>query len=255
MASHKESSLSRQAYEQIRNNILNGVYRLGSPLSRRRLAEELGMSLIPVAEAMQQLEREGLLESRPRVGTRVKIPTPGEIRGTYYVREALESQAARLFAETATPEQHRELHALAAEVDRKAEAAQRRKTGREAALFAFERLHTRLHMRLAECTGCKELTEAIERSRVLIFNWLFAVTAKLEPLPPRWHRDLMDALATGDPLKADEAMRRHVRFRRDDVLRQFDELLADGSGRQQILRGPQRRTLARKKAGAAPEGA
>ena len=44
------------AYDRIRGKLLTGEYPLGSPLSRRRLAEELGMSLIPVSEALQKLE-------------------------------------------------------------------------------------------------------------------------------------------------------------------------------------------------------
>ena len=92
-------SLSEQAYSVIRDRILKGEIALGAPLSRRRLAAELGMSLLPVSEALQALESDGLVESRPRVGTRVCFPTVEEIRERYQVREALESQAARLYAE------------------------------------------------------------------------------------------------------------------------------------------------------------
>src|SRR5215831_3384105 len=94
-------SLSEQAYYEIRERILKGEIALGAPLSRRKLAVELGMSLLPVAEALQSLERDGLIESRPRVGTRVCLPGPDEIRERYEIREALESQAARRYAEKA----------------------------------------------------------------------------------------------------------------------------------------------------------
>src|SRR5262250_1089282 len=101
-------SLSEQAYYSIRERILKGAIPLGAPLSRRRLAAELGMSLLPVAEALQALEADGLVESRPRVGTRVCLPTAEEIRERYEVREALESQAARLYAVKATAREKRE---------------------------------------------------------------------------------------------------------------------------------------------------
>src|SRR5438477_88359 len=110
-------SLAESAYAQIRDGILSGDFPLGESLSRRRLGERLGMSLIPVAEALQRLEREGLVESRARSGTRVRIPTTEEVRGHYIVREALETQAARLFAERADVRQQRELAALARRVD------------------------------------------------------------------------------------------------------------------------------------------
>ena len=52
------------------------------------------MSFLPVSEALLRLEIEGLLESRPRAGTRVRIPSPEDVQGHYVVREALEVQAA-----------------------------------------------------------------------------------------------------------------------------------------------------------------
>src|SRR5437660_11632068 len=79
-------TLSQQAYQVIRDGILKGEFRLGAVFSRRSLAAKLGMSILPVSEALQRLENDGLVESRARVGTMVKIPTPLEIRGNYVVR-------------------------------------------------------------------------------------------------------------------------------------------------------------------------
>ena len=52
-------SLSQQAYDSIRYGILKGKFPLGAPLSRRQLAAELGISFLPVSEAIQRLESEG----------------------------------------------------------------------------------------------------------------------------------------------------------------------------------------------------
>ena len=62
-------SLARQAYEQIRDEILQGNLAVGDILSRRRLADKLNVSFLPITEALQRLETEGLVESRPRIGT------------------------------------------------------------------------------------------------------------------------------------------------------------------------------------------
>lgn len=244
------ASLADRAYEAIRRNILTGKYRLGCPVSRRRLAEELEMSLLPVAEALQRLEKEGLVESRPRVGTRVRIPTAGEIRGRYLVREALELQAARLFAQQASDKQKQKLREMARRLD--ALSAAVGETGRDhkAASLAFERLHLRYHMRIAECSKCRELIEAIERSRVLIFNWLLNMTTELEVLPPRWHQDLTEVLCSGDMPAADEAMRRHVNYRREQIIERIRSLA--GRALPPIVRGPQRRTLEKARAAGRP---
>ena len=72
-------SLSDRAYAAIREEILRGQLRPGTPLSRRRLARELGMSVLPVTDALRRLEVDGLVESRARAGTRVRVPSDADI--------------------------------------------------------------------------------------------------------------------------------------------------------------------------------
>src|SRR5579863_6596933 len=112
-----ESSLAAEAYAYIRQRILRGEIAIGQVISRRKIAVELGMSFLPVSEAFLRLEFEGLLESRPRAGTRVRIPSREDVRGHYLVREALEAEAARLFCDIATPEERSELLKLGLRVD------------------------------------------------------------------------------------------------------------------------------------------
>src|SRR6266568_2337840 len=113
----RSSTLSGEAYSAIRERILRGEVAIGQVISRRKVAAELGMSFLPVSEAFLRLEFEGLLESRPRAGTRVRIPSREDVRGHYIVREALEVQAAKLFATGATVEDRNEILKLAARVD------------------------------------------------------------------------------------------------------------------------------------------
>src|SRR6266849_620404 len=115
--SSESGSLAGEAYSVVRQRIIRGEFTIGQVISRRKLAQELGMSFLPVSEALLRLEFEGLLESRPRAGTRVRIPARQDVRGHYVVREALEVQSARLFAEMATPPERSELMKLAARVD------------------------------------------------------------------------------------------------------------------------------------------
>ena len=91
-------SLADRAYRAIRDEILRGQLGPGTALSRRRLARELGMSVLPVTDALRRLAGEGLVETRPRAGTRVRIPTERDVKELYELREALETQSARLQA-------------------------------------------------------------------------------------------------------------------------------------------------------------
>jgi DNA-binding GntR family transcriptional regulator len=212
------ASLSERAYLLIRERILKGELPLGTSLSRRKLAAELQMSLVPVAEALQRLENEELVECRPRIGTRVCLPSASEIRERYEVREALESQSARLFAQRASAEDRRDLEKQAEQMDALFNRCFAGGENDREFLFAVHQFHMQFHLRIAECTGCQALCKAIERNHVLTFNWLYDVAAHRPALPPRFHRDLMECISRGIPEEADWAMRQHVRHGLENVV-------------------------------------
>ncbi len=205
MPSELSDSLAAEAYVIVRDRILRGDLAIGQVVSRRKLAAELGMSFLPVSEALIRLEVEGLLESRPRAGTPVRIPTRQDVEGHYAVREALEVQAARIFADVATADERAELKKLAAKVD-----AMRAQPG--ASRFVYLSLHERLHRRIAECARCPALSEAIEKTHALASTWRCTGgpgPSDSEPAPRR-HQELLEVLADGTPDAAAEAMRRHI---------------------------------------------
>lgn len=201
--SQETVSLAVEAYVTLRERILRGELPIGKVISRRKIATELGMSMLPVSEALQRLEFEGLLETRPRAGTRVKIPTEQDVRGHYVVREALEVQAAKLFAEVATPQERSELQRLAARVDALSSSS-------DGDRFLYLTLHEKLHRRIAEGAHCQPLCEAIEKNQVLASTWLCIPRPTASDDPPRRHQDLVNVLVKGDPQTAAEAMRVHI---------------------------------------------
>jgi len=202
-------SLAERAYELIRENILRGKYPLGAALSRRDIARQLRMSFVPVSEALQRLEIDGLVESRPQVGTRVRIPTAEDVRERYVLREALESQSARLFAEKASCAQKKELREMAVHLD-SLYAVSSNADGDF--LHSVHAYHMKFHLQVADGADCKLLRDAIEREQVLVFNWLFDASARRKPLPAKFHSNLASALASSDVRLADHTMREHVRF-------------------------------------------
>lgn len=219
---YERSGLSEKAYLTLRDRILKGQLPLGAALSRRTLATELNMSLLPVSEALQRLESDGLVESRPRVGTRVCNPGTAEIRERYEVREALESQAARLFAARAGVREKLELQRMAENMDAMFNRCLATDDHDPDFLYAVHSYHSQLHLRIAEGANCRALQGAIERNQVLIFNWLVDVAARRPALPPTFHRDLVSGIATGSPEEADRAMRHHIRYGLDNVVRSLE---------------------------------
>jgi DNA-binding GntR family transcriptional regulator len=208
-AAGETSSLAAEAYSVVRQRIARGELVLGQAVSRRQLAAELGMSFLPVTEALLRLEFEGLLESRPRAGTRVRIPSPHDVEGNYVVRQALETQAAVLFAEVATAAERSELRRLATRVD-----ALSMKSDRS----MYVTVHLKLHHRIAECARCDALREAIERTHALAMIW-FCVMRKPSPDDsPRRHQELIEEILSGDPLRISHAVREHLAVGRRHTL-------------------------------------
>lgn len=210
-------SLSDQAYHQIRNEILSGDLMIGDLLSRRRLAERLNVSFLPVTEALRRLETEGLVESRPRIGTRVKIPSEQDIRDSYVIRMALESEAARLCAQRITAEEKQQLLSRAQHLDQLQKVAAQ-ETVVSRFMVSVHTYHMQFHMHIAELAHCPGLCRAIEREQVLIFNWLYDVAADRRVQPEQFHVTLAEALCSNDLMRADAAVRAHVGYGLDQVL-------------------------------------
>jgi DNA-binding GntR family transcriptional regulator len=216
-----DCSLSERAYLTIRDWILRNKLPLGTPLSRRQLSAELNMSLLPVSEALQRLEAEGLVESKARAGTRVKVPSRQDIWEHYVLREALECQAVRLFAQSATHEQRLGLRRMAEHLDALFNQSWTGTFSPES-LFAVHDYHVSFHMRIAESTRCQILCNAIEKSHVLVFNWIFDVAGRNQPLPETFHRDLVDGVAGTDPDVAERAMRNHISYGLEQIIKSLE---------------------------------
>jgi GntR family transcriptional regulator, rspAB operon transcriptional repressor len=221
----ESSSLASEAYSVVRQRILRGELALGQAISRRRIAQELGMSFLPVTEALLRLEFEGLLESRPRAGTRVRIPSPEDVSGHYVVREALEIQAALLCSERATAAERTDLRRLAIRVDALSMQSER-------AMYVV--VHHKLHYRIAECARCEALTEAIEKTHALTSIWFCVMRKPAITDSPTRHQDLVAAIFSGDSVAAAAAVREHLTVGRQRTLEVLEPYfrLRKASGRR-----------------------
>jgi DNA-binding GntR family transcriptional regulator len=199
--SRPPSSLAAEAYSVVRHRILRGDIGLGQVVSRRKLAAELNMSFLPVSEALLRLEFEGLLESRPRAGTRVRIPSPDDVKGHYVLREALEVVAAMRFATLASPTERAELQTLAARVDALSTQSDRP---------LYQSTHHKFHTRIAQGGRCPALVEAIEKTNALASVWFCVMRQPKSDGPPTRHQRLAEALVSGDEAHAAQAIRLHI---------------------------------------------
>lgn len=212
-------TLSAQVYESLRREILRGALAPATRLVRRDLAARLGVSPIPVAEALFRLERDGLVESKPRSGARVTPLSVEGVRNEQVLREALECESARRCAENASGSEVQALYELAGPLDALLT------DGNPRCVEGMER-HLEFHEAIARFSGFPILAEELRRVWVRRFMRLNWINATVHPVPPQWHRQLTDAIATRDPAFAEAKMRHHVRFNIDlylDAVRRFDD--------------------------------
>lgn len=102
----KTASLTAQAYEKIKENILNLTYPPGMPLTEAMLARELGMSRSPVRSAIQMLQTEGLLISDYYKSITVREITDKDINELYQIRELIEGAAFNLIFSSGRNEEY-----------------------------------------------------------------------------------------------------------------------------------------------------
>ncbi len=96
-------ALREQVLAELRRRIVDGDYAQGERLTETRLADDFGVSRNPVREALRVVEAEGFVQILPRRGAVVATLDETAVRDLFAVREQLETLAAGLAAERATP--------------------------------------------------------------------------------------------------------------------------------------------------------
>jgi len=102
---------------RLREAIQNGQFQPGEWLRQQRIADQLGVSEMPVREALKKLAAEGVVEYLPYRGMRVRGYSADDVADIYKVRAFMESMAARAAAEHITSEELAELKALATQIE------------------------------------------------------------------------------------------------------------------------------------------
>lgn len=100
----KTNSLADQVYEQLENDIIQGVYPKGTMLTELKLVERLGVSRTPIREALRHLERERLIEDTGK-GSMVLGISMEDMEDIMIIRERVEGIAAYHAAQNITAEE------------------------------------------------------------------------------------------------------------------------------------------------------
>jgi Transcriptional regulators len=210
MTSHDVSiqpqTVAAKVYKQLCSDIVNGVFPPGTHLVKRVIAKRYGVSVPPVIEACLRLENEGLVESSPLVGSFVPMITHETLAEEHILREAIECQIAREFAFRASDQDREVMMRLAKEVD---DIERDRDPTDKNINKLYQQAHSNYHVMLAKLCRVGLLYQQVKKMwfRRLMFVW--NVDKKRFPTPTDWHATLTLALNSGNPERAEMAMRHH----------------------------------------------
>lgn len=194
-------TLGRRAYRELRDQILNGQLKPGQRLSLRGVAGSLGMSMAPVGEALRELSRDGLVETEPGWGTRVRKITAESLRSQHILRTAVECEAARQCSVRASESQLGELMVLAVELDRHIDSA--------AEPGQIHGRDSEFHLRIAEFSGAANLVQVLKANQLVRMLARGSILAQDIDVPTLQHVQLVEAIRTRDPDRAERAVREH----------------------------------------------
>ncbi|WP_372698748.1 GntR family transcriptional regulator [Arthrobacter sp. JSM 101049] len=199
--------------EKVRGLVLGGEYLPGSPLSEVFLAQHFEVSRTPIREALKQLQHEGLIEIRPKVGTFVREATRREIVEMFQLKESFEGMAAGLLARRGMVP---ELDVLQRNINESDAAAEHDDTARYAEL-----VHE-FHWTLIRAADNTKLVEHYQRlMNQLAYHRLVLKTVER---PGRIHastdehRTVLEMIRAKDAFGAESTMRNHVYASAREVL-------------------------------------
>jgi GntR family transcriptional regulator, rspAB operon transcriptional repressor len=192
--------LSDRVYDHILKQLMQRRIRPGELLDRRKIADELEVSLIPVSDAVQRLAYDGFLTTRHRQGTFVVSPSIEDVRGQLLLREAIECQCSRLYCGEIISQSRRRLQVLASKADKAADS------GRPIWSEDFE-----FHQALVALTECEALIDCFSRVVKLSMFHQIAIIAPVRLTNYSRHSKLLSLLCTASPDEADAAVRQHIR--------------------------------------------
>ena len=207
-------NLSDQLVSLVRERILSGLVPANSPIRQDGLAKELGISKIPLREALARLEEEGLLSSQANRGYFVRPLDTAEAEDIYALRLKLEPEVMAQAAQRAD-EAERQIA-----IDTFATLYQVTDEGGEG-VGAFNRA---FHLALLRPSGRDLTTSILERIHVLSERY---VRKHLEPLgrderANEEHRQMLDAWLARDAERIRDLTIAHIDQTVDDLRQQLD---------------------------------
>jgi DNA-binding GntR family transcriptional regulator len=196
----KKGPLSDHVYTSIKNAIITAQREPNERLIEETIAADLGTSRTPVREALQKLEKEGLIFRRPNMGFAVRGIAEEEVDDILDLQCLLEGHAGRIAASRITEDELRSLNDL---ISRQEDCSDT-----ETFIRLDGEFHDALH-RAAKNARLYDLVQglrdSIDRYRIIVFR----SQARLH-LSVKDHKELVSLMRTRNGRKAEKLIRTHL---------------------------------------------
>lgn len=215
MPQPEAASLRARVFHALEEAILSGKLKPGDTLTEVKLSEQLGVSRTPVREAIGQLEQEGLVRAMPNRGAEVVGVSRRDIEDIYTIRTRIEGLAARWTAEKISGEELRELQNLA-----DLQEFYLRKKDVQQVWQLDSQFHGLIHAYCRSNPLRNTLTgfhHYIARARRLAVEDPLRAAESVEE-----HREIVEAIAAGDPELAERKMTHHIQMAQESFRRRVD---------------------------------
>ncbi len=194
----------KMVYHTLRHAIMHCELQPGQRLVIEDIAQQLNVSPIPVREALQLLQSEGLTENIPHVGASVAPISRDSVIEVFSLMEGLEVVGSRLAVSRLTPQSAQELGAIVADMDRAVSQSD---------YEGWTDLNTRFHMGIAAVTQMPMLQEMTVRamdhwSRIRRYFFDQIRYSRMEQAQQE-HHAMLDALTAGDYERLEAVVKAH----------------------------------------------
>ncbi len=193
-------SLSQRAYDEIKHRIVTLVLQPGSVISENSLQNELGVGRTPIREALQQLERDKLVEIIPRRGIFVSDVELIDLQRLHEVRVPLERLAIQLAVRRGQEQHWREMDALLQEAQYECDNNH---------LLAIDE---KCHRLIYQAADNKFLEDTLNVNFSQSLRWWYYALPRIKEMPTKVleHRQMLDAMIAGDAARAADILEQHI---------------------------------------------
>jgi DNA-binding GntR family transcriptional regulator len=196
----KHRTLDSFVVEEVRERIVSGVLEGGTKIDQQALAEELGVSRMPVREALRRLSAEGFVELISHRGAIVAQLSPEEIIEIYEMRGVLQGLASRLAVPNYTDEGIEAIGKILETMDKTKDVTK------------WTELNRTFHERIESPSNARHLIQLIERLTQQCAPYLQISVRYLhaEESAVESHHAIYEACVARDADALEQAVRAHL---------------------------------------------